>query len=292
MPLAGHGHVVGAAQAQPDGASGEGGAEGGDGREAVRLHLLAAEAAAHPQALDGHRVGGHAQHVGDDLLGLGGVLGAALHEHLAALVDQCQRGVGLEVEVLLPRHLGDAAEDVGRGGQAVLDVPPRDDGLSALEALRLDRLGQRHHGRQRLVVHLHRGCAEPGGLQGLPQHPAHGVADEHHDLGEERLVVLDAGVVEAWHVGGGEHTHDAVDGERRGDVEPGDPGVGVGRADRVRVQHPRGALHQVVGVERVAGDVEVGALVGQGLADAHRATSRSGDSAHQARSALPSIAER
>ena len=117
VPLAGHRHVVGAAEPQPDRTPGERRAERRDGREAVGLHLLAAEPAAHPQALHGDVVVVEAEHVGDDLLRLGGVLGAALHEHLAALVDERERGVGLEVEVLLPGHLGDAAEDVGGAGQ-------------------------------------------------------------------------------------------------------------------------------------------------------------------------------
>ena len=68
------------------------------------------------------------------------------------------------------------------------------------------------------------------------------------------------------------------------------------------VQDVGRAVHQVVGVERVAGDVQRRALVGQGEADdrvvgalgqvAHSRSPSSHSSAHQARSALPSIAER
>ena len=203
------------------------------------------------------------EHVGDDLLGLGGVLGAALHEHLSALVDEGERGVGLEVEVLLAGHLGDAAEHVGGAGEALLDVTARDDGLAALEALRLDRLGQRHDRGQLLVVDLDGGRAQPGGLERLPQHPADGVPDEHHDLGEERLVVLDAGVVDARHVVGGEHADHPGDRQCGLGVDAGDPGVRVRRADRVRVQRSGRPDDEVVGVERVAGDVQRRALVGQ-----------------------------
>ena len=46
------------------------GAQRGDRRVAVRLHLLAAEAAAHPQALHGDLVVRLPQHVRDDVLGL------------------------------------------------------------------------------------------------------------------------------------------------------------------------------------------------------------------------------
>ena len=68
------------------------------------------------------------------------------------------------------------------------------------------------------------------------------------------------------------------------------------------VQDVGRAVHQVVGVERMAGDVQGRALVGQGEADdrvvgalgqvAHWRSPSSHASAHQALRALPSIAER
>ena len=114
VPLAGHGDVLGAVQPQAHRAVGQHRAQRGDRGQAVRLELLAAEAAAHPQALHGDVVGMDAQHVRDDVLGLGRVLGAGLDEHLAVLVDQGQRGVGLQVEVLLPAEFELTAEPVGR----------------------------------------------------------------------------------------------------------------------------------------------------------------------------------
>ena len=56
VPLAGHGEVLRAVEPQPHRAAGQRGAERGDRGEAVRLHLLAAEPAAHPQALHGDLV--------------------------------------------------------------------------------------------------------------------------------------------------------------------------------------------------------------------------------------------
>jgi hypothetical protein len=114
VPLAGHRHIHGAVEPQPDRTTGERRPERRNGRIPVRLHLLAAEAAAHAETLDGHVVTVQPKDVGDDLLGLGGVLGAALDEDLAVLVDVGEGGVGLEVEVLLPRELELAAEHVGR----------------------------------------------------------------------------------------------------------------------------------------------------------------------------------
>ena len=276
-----------AVQPQPDRSAGQDRAERRDRGEAVRLHLLATEAAAHPQALHGDVMALESEHVRHDLLGLGRVLGAALHEHLAALVHERDRGVGLEVEVFLPGHLGDAAEDVGRTGQPLLDVAAGDDGLAALEALGGDRLGQRHDRGQRFVVDLDGRGSQACRLEGVGEHPADGVPHEHHDLGEERLVVLHPGVVGAGHVVGGQDPHHARHRQRGVGAKTDHPGVGVRRADRVGVQHVVRAVHQVVGVERVPGDVQGRALVGQCLADAHRSAS-----AHTLRSALASIAAR
>ena len=176
VPLAGHGDVLLARQPQPHRPPGDGRAEGRDGGVPVRLHLLAAEPAAHPQALHGHLVALDAEHVGDDLLRLGGVLGAALHEDLAALVDQRQRGVGLQVEVLLAGHLGLAGEDVRGVVEGPLDVAALDGRRAALEAAGRDRLADRHQRRQRLVVDLDRRGPASGSLQRLAEHPDDGVA--------------------------------------------------------------------------------------------------------------------
>ena len=267
MALAGHGHVLGAVQPEPDRPTGQGGTQGRDRGEAVRLHLLAPEAAAHPQALHGHGVGVQAQHVGDDLLGLRRVLGRALDEDLAVLVDQGQRAVRLQVEVLLATELELAGEPVARGRQTGGRVSAGDGALMALERLLLDRLGEGHQARQRLVVDLDRLRAAAGGVQRLAQHPADGVPVEHHLGREQRLVVLDAGVVDPGHVLGGQHPDHAVDVVRRLHPQIGDQGTGVRCLHRPGVQHTAGAHDQVVGVESGTGDVQVGRLVRQLEAD-------------------------
>ena len=125
VPLAGHRDVLGAVEPQQHRPPGERRAQCGDRGEAVRLHLLAAEPAAHPQALHRDLVAVQAQHVRDDLLGLRRVLGAGLHEQLPGLVDQRQRGVGLQVEVLLPAELELPAEPMGARGQPGSSASPR-----------------------------------------------------------------------------------------------------------------------------------------------------------------------
>ena len=90
--------------------------------------------------------------------------------------------------------------------------------------------------------------------------------------GEQRLVVLLAGVVEAGHVVGGQHPHHAGHAVGRVGAQRGHPGVRVRGLDRPGVQRAVRAADQVLGVERGAGDVQIGALVGDRLA--HRGLGR------------------
>ena len=93
------------------------------------------------------------------------------------------------------------------------------------------------------------------------------MAVEHHLVGEERFVVLDAGIVDPRNVSGGEHAHDAGHVERRGHVQSRDPGMRLSHLDRVGMQHVLRPLDEVVGVERFAGDVERRALMWDGSPD-------------------------
>ena len=116
-------------------------------------------------------------------------------------------------------------------------------------------------------LHLDGGGAEPRRLERLAEHPADRVAVEHHLVGEQRLVVLDAGVVDARDVSGGQHPDNAGHPQRRLGAQRGDPGVRTRHLHRVRVQHVLGAQHEVVGVQRGAGHVQGGALVRDRCAD-------------------------
>ena len=261
MPLAGHRDVLVAVQPQAHRVPGQRGPERRDGGQPVRLELLAAEPAAHPQALHGDLVRGQAEHVGHDVLGLGRVLRAGLDEDLPVLVDQGQRGLRLQVEVLLAADLELAAEPVGGAFQPGRDVAAADRPLVALVAVGLDGVVHRDQRGQRLVVGLDLGRALPGRLQGLAEHPAHRVVVVHDLAGEQRLVVLLAGVVEAGHVLGGQHPHHAGHLVGALGAQGGEAGVPVRGLDRPGVQRAERAAHQVLGVQRGPGDVQVGALV-------------------------------
>ena len=276
VALAAHGEVLGAVQPEPDRAAGQDAAESRDRGEAVRLHLLAAEPATHAQALHGHLVAVQAEHVGHDLLRLRGMLGAALHEDLPALVDQRQGAVRLEVEVLLSGELELSAEHVRGRLDPGSHVTALDRRLGALEGVRRDRVLDVDQRRQRLQVEHHGRSTEPGRFECLAQHPADGVAVEADLVREQRLVVLDPGVVDARHVGGGEHAHDPRYVVRRGHVEARDPGPGHRGLHGPGVQAVLGPGDEVVGVERLARDVQGRRLVRDRAADPIVAGSVSG----------------
>src|SRR5690606_40389040 len=76
------------------------------------------------------------------------------HADLTRPVDQRERRVGLQVEVLLPADLELAREPVRGARQTRLDVTARHRARRTLERAGLDRLGERQQRRQRLDVDL------------------------------------------------------------------------------------------------------------------------------------------
>ena len=238
VPLAGHRHVLLAGQPQPDRSAGQRGAQGGDRGEPVRLHLLAAEAAAHAQALHGDPVAGQAEHVRGDLLGLGRVLGAGLHEHLAVLVDHRQRAVRLEVEVLLSGEVDLALEDVGRAGKPGGDV--------AAGQHRLQRPGSSRPRWPRPRSGARAAARTSTSTARAPRRAASRVSPSTQQTawpwyltssGNSGSSCLMPASLTPGTSCRGEHADDAGDVVRRARVEAGDPRVGVRRLDRVGVQH-------------------------------------------------------
>ncbi len=115
MALAGHDHVVVAVEAELAGPARLHGGERRNRRPLGGLRLLAAEAAAHAANFDRHRMIGAAEHMGDNVLDLGGMLGRAIDDDVAILPGKGQRDLALEIEMILAAHL-DAALQAMRGG--------------------------------------------------------------------------------------------------------------------------------------------------------------------------------
>ena len=233
-----------------------------------RLALLAAEAAAHAPHLDGHGVVVEAEHVGDDVLHLGRVLGRGMDEHVAVLAGDGERDLPLEIEMLLPAD-AELAGDLARRADHLLRR------LAALEDVVGQHLGV---GDQRIVDvdgrHRRRG-ADPRFARGAARLIArvgdhgeeHLPVELHRVAGDQRVVadVLRADVVLARNVGGGQHRHDARRRLGRLQVERGDA---PGRDRRVahREMQRSDRLQHVVDVLRRAGDVLDRAVVSIRLA--------------------------
>ena len=218
VALAGHGDVLGAVEAQPHRAAGEGGAERRDRR---RYPCGCISLPPKPPPIRRHCTVtswlGTAEHVGDDLLGLGRVLGAALHEDLAALVDERERRVGLEVEVLLAGRTRTRPRTTWAAPASAASTSPRaTSGRPPWKLPAAIASVERRERRQRLVVDLDRGRAAAGRPRASRRAPSRPAWPWNiTSVGEQRLVVLDAGVVDAGHVGGGEHPDHAGDVVRR-----------------------------------------------------------------------------
>ena len=134
----------------------------------------------------------------------------------------------------------------------------------------------RRHGRRRRDA---RQAGGPAGLvAGLGDHDEQHLAVEHDlALGDQRIVadVLRADVVAAGDVVGGEHGDDAGRGfAHRLEVDAGDAAGGDRRVARRQMQRA-GRRADVVDIERRAGDVLDGAVVGDRLAhDGERVRAR------------------
>ena len=202
----------------------------------------------------------------DDLLRLGRMLRRALHEVLALRVAQGERCLRLEVEVLLPAELRDALEDARRLLQGGCRVSALDRAGDALEGAGVDGILHRDQRGERVVLDGDGGCSETCGLLRLAEHPDERVPVVHRLIGEQRLVVLDAGVVDSGHVVGCEHAHDTGHGVGGTHIDR-DARVGVARLHGPCREDAHGAACEVVGVHRGAGDVERCALVRGARAD-------------------------
>ncbi len=193
------------------GPAGDARGERGHRRPGAGLALLAAEAAAHAARLDGDEGVGHAENARDDVLRLGRVLARGVHRHLVAFAGNGERGLALEIEMLLAADRELALEPVRGGGDRGLRVAAAE-GVVVLHARAgLQRVGDGDRRRPRLDLDP----AEPRGaarlVAGAGDDGEQRLAVEHDlALGEQRLVGEHRrDVVLAGNVGRGDHRDDA-----------------------------------------------------------------------------------
>ena len=262
MALAGHDEIVVAVEPDLAGLAGDARAQRRDGRPLAGLTLLAAEAAAHAARLDDHEGVGHAEHAGHDMLRLGRVLGRDIHVHLDAFARHRERGLALEIEMLLPADAELPFEAVRRGAQRALDV-------AASEFV----VGQHAPaGRQRVLDGdrgLCGGDVDPGQSRGAARGVA-GLRDHREQrltvkqdllLREQRLVVEGGGdVVAAGDVGRGQHRYDIGRRAHGAEVERAQFARRLVRHADANVQRARG-LADVVEIGRGAAHMRARAVM-------------------------------
>ena len=249
--------------------------ERGDGGPRVRLHLLAAERAAHAHAFHGHVFSRQPEHARDDFLRLRRMLRGRLRDDAARLVDPGDRRLRFQIEVLLAadRQL---AVDAQRGCHTLERgrIAARKTEAVRQETPRVNRLLDRQDGRQRVVFHDDACGAALRRFQRLAEHPRHGLAVIHHLGGKQWLVMTRWTTIGlAWRIARAERRHDARLLERRRGIQARHARMRVRSRHRPRVQQVRKARDEIVRVHRAAGHVAARALVRKRLTgDRHGAT--------------------
>ena len=262
VPLAGDDHVVVAREPQLRRPAGGAREHRGDGGDDGRLALLAAERAAHPPDLDGHRVGRQAKRVRDAVLHLGRVLGGGIDQHVGVFPRHGERDLAFEVEMILPAAGRLAGDPVRRGVDRGRRVSPLHRLRLRDKALALQRFLDGEYGFQHLVFDGDQRRRPPRCVAVVGGDRRDRVAHVFGDtVGQDRLAREDRGhVVDAGYVGGGDDGAHSRDRARLRAVDGKDAGMRVragGEPDFLR----SGKGGHVVDIDRVAGDVLLGAVV-------------------------------
>jgi hypothetical protein len=234
------------------------------GAEQVHLAFLAAEPAAHAAHVHRHRVRGNAQHMGHHVLGLAGVLGGGMNQHLVVLAGNGKGDMPFEIHVVLPADPHPARDPVrGRGkccrGVAALQGQRRGD----MGIARRDGLFRRRDVRQGLVVDPCQFSRPAGLVAALGDHGKDRLAPEFHPIiGQKRLVVQAGGadVVDAGNVARGQHADHAGCLRDPGQVHRPDAPMRHGGQPQPGVQRAR-RFKDVVGIVGPPGDVLDGGVV-------------------------------
>jgi hypothetical protein len=232
--------------------------------------LLAAEAAAGDGLDDAGFVQPASQRRGHGLLHVERALHGPVDGGPGPLGDG-DHAVRLDVGVLLVgRVVGRLDDDQVVPGEGRRHVPLHDSPLGQQLSPPGGLLGVEGR-RQRLVAHVNRSEAVGQRLGGLRRHESDGLPHVTHlALGQDRPVLLDHGnEVLPRYVRGRDHRPHAGDAPGASEVQLGDPGAGMGRAERAADQ---GAdVGEVLDVARSALDLVRGVRPPHALADDHDA---------------------
>lgn len=267
MTLAGHRHVLVAPQHKLDRTPQPIGRQRGQRGEARRLTFLAAKAAAEPAHIDFHQMHCKPQHTRDRCLGCARALRGAVDQDSAVVFGDRQRGLRLQIELLLTAHDGPAFDDQGAIRPSAVRIAACK-GLGRLEECTLG-LGCQRVELCRQRVELEAECRDAGPclLRVIGDHQRQGLSRiaELRGCHQRFIVHGDPDLVLPEDILRGEHGVHLRQRQRRGGIDGADAAVGERGRATGGVQRS-GGKRQVVDEPGLYGDMEPG-VVGASLAD-------------------------
>ena len=265
MALAGQHHVLIAVVAHADWAPCHFGRQGGERRQRRGLGFLAAEATAHARAGDHHFVRRDTEHMGDDVLNLGRMLGRAGHLDGAVLARLRVGSLHLEIKMLLPADGESSLHDMRCFGQRNRDIPSPHEVRLGVETLFRDALFDGENRRERLVFNQDFLRCSAALVGRLADHQRDNMPMKLRQLvGEQLLVLADrANVIESGDILRHQHGADARHAAGRIGIPFDNLGVSMRRMHRPHLKGDTSSQSHVIAVESFARDVLVGAFVRQ-----------------------------
>ena len=211
-----------------------------------------------------HGIGGHAQHVGDDVLDLAGVLGRGMDEHFVVLAGDRHGDLAFEVEVVLAADRDPALQPARRVGDAPSAASPRlsvmggNTSLPVSRALAVVRTGRGLRTPTTASRAARRAWSRVSAAtanSGWPAYSTTSSANSGSSCRPMQLTSLVPGMSDR-----GQHADDAGGGFDLGQVERYRLGVRTVAEAEIDVKQA-GGFADVVDIDGLAGDMLVGAVV-------------------------------
>ena len=258
-------HVLIAVETHTRRASGHLRGQGGQRRRRGGLRLLAPEAAPHPRHGDHHLVRRDPQNVRHPVLHFGRMLGRTGHVDRPVLTGFGIGGLHLEIEMVLPTEGERPFQQMRGSGKRRIDIAAAHEIRFAVETLLRDALFDGQHRLQHFVAGdnlLRRGAALAGRFA---DHHGNNVSVELRHLRGQQLLILAhrADIIDPGNISRREHGMDARHFPRGGNIQLLYLGVGVRRMHRPDLEGSSTAQSDVIGVERLAGNMLGRAFVGK-----------------------------
>ena len=270
MALAGHHHVFVAIKPALGGSAGHMSRQRRQAGPLRRLTLFAAEAPAQAAAFGGDAGTRHMQHVGDEMLNFGWVLGGTMHQHATLLLGHRETCLTLEIEMLLTANPEALFNHVGGRRQGLLHIALHEGiGFAHIPGLHGNRIFDRHGGLGRSDGDIR----QSRGAAGLLARDSNN--GENHLAMKDNVAIGENGIatnrraafVGARNVLRRQNRDNARCVSNRIEIKPGDAAYGnIAREAGVHMQQAFGLAH-VVDIDGIALHMQASAVVGNWLTD-------------------------